>query len=62
MAHVITDLNDEDITTVRIEMPKALTDDDATDPGGSDDDATDGDTDDDSTDDSTDGDADQADS
>ena len=56
MAHVITDLTDEDITTLRIEVPQALTDDDATDGGGDDDDATDAD------DDSTDGDADQADS
>ena len=56
MAHVITDLTDEDITTLRIEVPTALTDDDATDDGGTDDDATDAD------DDTTDGDAAQADS
>lgn len=57
MAHVITDLTDEDITTLRIEQPRALTDDDATDTGDADDDATDADD-----DDSTDGDADQSDS
>ena len=58
MVHVTTDLTDEDISTIRIEVPTAAADDDATDGGASDDDATDGGSD----DDATDGDADQADS
>ena len=58
MVHVTTDLSDDDISTLRIEVPRALTDDDATDGGAGDDDTTDGDAD----DDATDGDADQTDS